>query len=79
MTDLKTMVKVYTDDEGHQHYEFVIDKEHMDLIKSQKFTPAERDVWNRVSKGSDDFFKRAYGFILMVNLLHGRMNSNNAE
>jgi len=77
MSEEKTGIQVYQDEEGHYHYDFVIDKEHMALIKEGKFTPEESAAWERISKAPDDFFKKAYGLMFMLNMLHDVMNRKN--
>jgi len=71
-SQLETQVHVYTDDDGHQHYDFIVDKEHMSLIKREgKFTEAENAFWNSMQDWpEDDFFKKAFTFGLLINLLH---------
>ena len=69
--EFKTGIQVYTDDDAHQHYDFVIDKEHMQLIKGKgKLTPEENEAWKKIRSQPDDFFKKAHTLMLMVNMLH---------
>jgi len=78
MSELKTSIQVYTDDAGHYHYDFVIDKEHMSLIKDKgKLTPEENDAWKKINAAPDDFFKKAYGLMLLINMLHSQTCGKN--
>lgn len=80
MEDTKTSIQIYQDDEGHHHYDFVIDKEHMDLIKSKgKLTPAENEAWEKIRAAKVDFFSKAYGLMLLVNMLHAQTCGKNDE
>ncbi len=77
MPEFKTKIASYCDDEGHHHFDFVIDKEHMALIKTGKFTPEENAAWERIRNAPDDFFKKAYGLMFMLNMLHDATNGKN--
>lgn len=69
---MKTGVEVYTDEEGHQHYHFVIDKAHMlALMEGKCWTEVEQSAWSYIqSLPDDDFFKKAFSFSIMLRLLH---------
>lgn len=78
MSELKTNIQVYTDAEGHQHYDIVIDKEHMSLLKDKgKLTPAENEVWERIKAAPEDFFSKSYGLMLLINMLHSQTRAEN--
>jgi hypothetical protein len=78
MSELKTNIRVYADAEGHQHYDFVIDKEHMSLVKEKgKLTPAENDAWEKIKAAPDEFFSKSYGLMLLINMLHSQVCAEN--
>ncbi len=77
--EFQTGIQVYTDDEGHQHYDVVIDKEHMSLIKDKgRLTPEENEAWEKITAAPDDFFKKVYGLMLLVNILHSQTCGKNS-
>jgi hypothetical protein len=69
---MKTGVEVYTDEEGHQHYHFIFDKEHMGALKDASvWTEKEQRAWEYIEPlPDDDFFKKAFTFSIMLKLLH---------
>lgn len=70
-TIMETKVEVFTDDDGHQHYHFVIDKEHMEQMQNENcWTEEINKQWEAIRElPEDSFFKKAYAFTILVNLL----------
>lgn len=77
----KTQVQVYTDQDGHLHYDFIIDKEHMSSIKGQPvWTKVEVKAWEFIqSLPEDDFFKKAFSFSILLRLLHNHTHNITGE
>lgn len=70
--NIQTKVIVFADPEGHLHYDFTIDKEHMKRLQEQAFwTEEEQVLWNKLMELPDeDFFKKALTFSLLLNQLY---------
>lgn len=77
---IQTKVIVFADPEGHLHYDFTIDREHMRIIQEQGlWTEEEQVAWNKLMELPDeDFFKKALTFSLLLNMLYRYSYSEHA-
>lgn len=70
--NIQTKVVVFADPEGHLHYDFTIDKEHMRILQEKQFwTEDEQVAWGKLMALPDeDFFKKALTFSLLLSMLY---------
>ncbi len=82
MEDKVTNVNVYTDDEGHLHYDFVVDKRHMEALKARGYwTPQMETDWQGIKDMPEEeaFFKKIFTLSLLMQQLHNMFHAPDAE